>query len=180
MLAGRFCGAGHRDVSRCAHATNPIQRIECGGPRSVGRGSHAAARCAIDGHDHRLGPDHGRRRGVPRTGRTSRADRSVFPPWAAAPCAPPASGLGGFSRRGPGPPHTSPVAARIASTLPGRHRPGHRLAGATGHGSGTHWPLVASGNGCAASAVRAACAALVGKPSPPLATLECRTGSALV
>ena len=53
----------------------------------------------VDGHDHRLGPDHGRCRGVAGTGRASRADRSVFPPWAAAPCASPATGLGGFSRR---------------------------------------------------------------------------------
>ncbi|MNO99593.1 hypothetical protein D3C76_913670 [compost metagenome] len=176
MLAGRFCGAGHRDVSRRAHPANPVQRLERSSPRSVGCGGHAATRSASDGHDHRLGPDHGRCCGVAGTGRASWADRSVFPPWAAAPCASPATGLGGFSRAGSEHPHTSPVDARTASALPGRHRPRHRLAGAAGHGAGTHRPLVASGDRRAASAVRAACAAVVGKPSSPFATLECRTG----
>ena len=76
------------------------------------------ARPAVDGADHRLGPDHGRCRGVPGTGRASRADRGVFPPRPAAPCAAATAGLGGFSGRGSQHSHPSTVGARSASALP--------------------------------------------------------------
>ena len=137
------------------------------------------ARSAIDGADHRLGPDHGRCRGVAGTGRASRADRSVFAPWPAAACASAAAGLGGFSGRGPQHSHAAAAGARIAPALPGRHRPRHRLAGAAGHGAGAYRPVVEPGDGRAASAVCAACAAVVGKSSPPFAAVECGVGGAV-
>ena len=177
-LAGRFRGAGHRNVPGCAHAADRIQRLECGGARSLGCGGHGTTRSVFDGPDHRLGPDHGRCRGVVGTGGASRADRGVFPARPAAPCAATTTGLGRFSGRGSQHSYTATVGPRTASALPRCDRPGHRLASTTGHGASAYRPLVESGHRCTAPAIRAARAPLVGKPSPPLATLERRTGGA--
>ncbi len=83
-----------------------------------------------------------------------------------------------FFGRGSQHPHTASVDARTAPALPRRHRPGHRLASAARHRAGAHRAVVEPGDGCAASAVCATCAAVVGKPSPSLAAVECRVGGA--
>nr|BFE96324.1 hypothetical protein GCM10020185_68600 [Pseudomonas brassicacearum subsp. brassicacearum] len=101
-----------------------------------------------------------------------------FPPWPAAPCAPPATRLGGFPRRRSQPAVTTPIDASPARAMPSGPGPRHRLAGAAGHGACSHRAFVEPGQRCTTSAVRPACTAVVGEPSSSFATAERRTGGA--